>query len=108
MEGSGSGGFFAFVQNNRFGPDFGTQNANNNGTPGTDLLAVYTGSGKMGVELEGNTTTNPFSSPPPFNYDLQNQNGGAFHLENNQGTTGGNGSEGTSSGTAPTPGPVPF
>ena len=108
LQGSGSGSFFAFVQNNRFGNNFGTQNANNNGTRGSDLLAVYTGSGKMGVELEGNTTTNVFTVPPPFNYDLQNQNGGVFHLDNNQGTTGGNGSEGTSSGAPPVPGPAPF
>ena len=80
----------------------------NNGTQGQDLLAIYTGSGKMGVELSGNTTTNPFASPPPFNYDLQNQNGGTFHLLNNQGTTGGTGSVGSSSGTPPTPGPVPY
>jgi hypothetical protein len=109
LQGFGSGSFQAQVDNNTFGGNYGTQNTtNNSATLGSDLLAIYTGSGKMGVELSGNTTANVFTTPPPFNYDLQNQGAGTFHLLNNQGTTGGTGSVGTSTGTAPTAGPVPF
>ena len=110
LEGFDNGSIFAFVDNNRFGNNFGTINADSNGTPATDLLALYVGSGKMGVELSGDTTITPLNSPPPFNYEFLNLNSGVFHLANNQSTTGGNGSATPADGvgTDPTAGPVPF
>jgi hypothetical protein len=103
LEGFGNGSFMASVDGNAFGNNHGTQGSNNNGSIGTDLLATYTGTGHMVVELGGNTTANVFSQTPPFNYDLQIYGSGIFHLQNNQAATGGNGSVGTSSGSAPTP-----